>query len=189
MKKLLVLVLAMAIAGSAFAVVDPDPDMLGVYFDTTADTYCLDGAAGFTYGYVIMTMPSAPITGFQYGLTVEGMAPVLFANFPGLNVDSNNLTPVVGFANPVEPADAVVLGEYGFNFVAGMEAMFSLGGHPTAPFDYDAPAVVVEVGGEPTKMPLGYSTIDGIHCAVVNGACDVVATEDMSFDGVKSLYR
>ena len=37
MKKLVVLLLASLIATSAFAVIDPDPDMIGIYFDTNAE--------------------------------------------------------------------------------------------------------------------------------------------------------
>ena len=40
MKKLVVLLLASLVATSAFAVIDPDPNMMGVYFDRNADQNC-----------------------------------------------------------------------------------------------------------------------------------------------------
>jgi hypothetical protein len=37
---------------------------------------------------------------------------------------------------------------------------------------------------------VGYSTEGGLYSAIINGDCDlVVDTEELSFDGVKSLYR
>lgn len=49
MKKLVVLLLVSLMATSAFAVVDPDPDMIGVYFDATADNNCTTAAANVPF--------------------------------------------------------------------------------------------------------------------------------------------
>ena len=45
MKTLLVLVLSCFMAFSALAVIDPDQDMLGIYFDLEADYNCITVAA------------------------------------------------------------------------------------------------------------------------------------------------
>ncbi len=190
MKKLLVLMLAMAIAGSAFAVVDEDADMIGVYFDTNADTYCASPGAGMFFNfYVILTNPStSTIDGFQYSLQIEGDLVVPFpAVMPaGTNVGTD-LEPIHGLGAPLTCAPATVLATYYGNFSAATQ-YFTLAAHPEAfdaHFGYDLPAVTTNS----IMRDVGFSTMDGTHCAVLNGDCDIVATEDVTFDSVKSLYR
>ena len=57
MKKLLAVAVVMLMATSAFAVVDPDTNMIGVYFDESADTNTMTGATPYeTFPiYVILT--------------------------------------------------------------------------------------------------------------------------------------
>ena len=48
MKSLILFLLTtLLVASTAFAVVDEDPDMVGLYFDMTADTACLGGVAPY----------------------------------------------------------------------------------------------------------------------------------------------
>jgi hypothetical protein len=72
MKKLVVLLLASLVATSAFAVLDPDPDMMGIYFDTNADNNCLTSPSGVPFSaYLILTNTTAPaINAYELGLTV-----------------------------------------------------------------------------------------------------------------------
>lgn len=197
MKKLLVLVLAMVLASSAFAVVDGDADMIGVYFDLTADTYCLPAGMGmFTPMYVILTNSSEPtIDGFQYSLSYEvegtGFAlqpfQTIAGGVPGTNVGTA-LEPIFGFANPSETTEAFVLVQYYINYTPTDVVYFTLAAHPgalDANGGYDLPAVQANL----IMRDAGFSTIDGVHCAIIGGACDVVATEEVSFDSVKSMYR
>ena len=74
MKKLVVLLLASLVATSAFAVIDPDPDMLGIYFDTNADINgTITPAAGIPFDlYLIATNPTpAVINAYEMNLVVE----------------------------------------------------------------------------------------------------------------------
>ena len=72
MKKLIVLLLTGLMATSAFAVIDPDNDMLGVYFDLNADSNCLDiGPSIPFFVYVMITNPTAPqVRGLEFGYSI-----------------------------------------------------------------------------------------------------------------------
>ena len=69
MKTLLVLVLSCFLASSVFAVIDPDPDMLGVYFDVTANENCMFVEANVPFfAYLILTNTTAPaINAYEFG--------------------------------------------------------------------------------------------------------------------------
>ena len=61
MKKLVVLLLVSLMAASAFAVTDPDPNMIGVYFDTDANDNCMIVGPSTPFNaYVILTNTDAP---------------------------------------------------------------------------------------------------------------------------------
>ena len=90
MKKLVVLLLATLVATSAFAVIDPDPNMVGIYFDETADDNCLTIAASVPFmAYFIATNPTpAEINAYEFGFNnavpegMEGMLFMLASNTP-----------------------------------------------------------------------------------------------------------
>jgi len=64
MKTLIIALTCLAIASTAFAQVDPDPDMIGVYFDLGATNNCLQISPHMPFfAYVIITNP----TGVQVG--------------------------------------------------------------------------------------------------------------------------
>jgi hypothetical protein len=69
MKKLVVLLLVSLMATTAFAQIDPDTDMLGVYFDMGATDNCLTiGPSVPFFAYVTITNPSAPeVHGLEFG--------------------------------------------------------------------------------------------------------------------------
>ena len=69
MKTLLVLVLSCLMAFSALAVIDPDPDMLGIYFDLEADNNCITVAANTPFfAYLILTNSTAQaINAYEFG--------------------------------------------------------------------------------------------------------------------------
>ena len=72
MKKLVVLLMVSLMATSAFAVVDEDPDMLGVYFDANADfnEFAVAPSTPF-FAYVMITNPSASeVHGLEFGYDV-----------------------------------------------------------------------------------------------------------------------
>lgn len=194
MKKLLVLVLAMAFAGSAFAIVDEDPNMVGMYFDMTADNYCADAAAYATIpAYLILTNPDFDaLYGFEVGYETEGGAinvlSTTFANPQALDVGQPG-NHIVGFGAPTtcEPATLLATLSVLYMETAGAPVYFTLTGTEPSSNDMGLPTLLL-AGGE--LITAGYSTIDGMYVATINGVCeDIVATDEITFDGVKSLYR
>ena len=93
MKTLLAIVIALVVASCAFAIVDPDPDSMGLYFDENADVYCVDGVDYLEHEifYLILTNPTADfLYGWEAGVDLVGEAFFLSINmlhpggcFPG----------------------------------------------------------------------------------------------------------
>lgn len=193
MKKLVVLLMAMLIATSAFAIVDPDDNMMGFYFDTEADNPCVSGVAPFTTVdmYLVMTnMTADALYGFEVGYTVEGSAMVLSTTFDNPSVidvgEAGNH--IVGFGSPTIVAPVTFLATLN---VMNMDADSNPIGftmHGTIPSSIDpAYPVILLAGGE--LLSVGLSAESG-YGAEINGTdCGVVATDNVSFDSVKSLYR
>jgi len=188
MKKLVVLMLAMLVASSAFAVIDPDDNMLGMYLDMTADTVC--GPAGQSNVYVILTNPTYPeVNGVEFGFDVIGGPMYVLST--------------------TWPADAVAIGGFAGNrgdWATGFAAMptteatvvctmlalplgpasIVMGANAIPSASPDLPAILVF--GEVTEV--GLSTGIGNAALALGTACeDIVATEKASFDSLKSLYR
>ena len=188
MKKLVVLMLAMLIDGSAFAVIDPDNNMLGMYLDLDANVVC--GPAAQSNLYVILTNPTYPeVNGVEFGFDVVGgpmyalsttwpPEAVAIGGFAGNRGDW-----ATGFAAiPTTEATVVctmlVLPLGPTSIVLGANAI------PSA--SPDLPAILVF--GDVTEV--GLSTGVGNPAVALGTACeDIVATEKASFDSLKSLYR
>jgi hypothetical protein len=197
MKKLVVLLLVSLMATTAFAVIDPDPNMLGVYFDTTADMNCV--AAGPSvpfFAYVTITNPTNDVYGLECGYRLEssagpGMMFRLANQLPAGAVDLGNSTNlmagdyVVGLANPLPASGAVQFITWQFLLLAPQSVDIFLGPSTVQSIDDGLPAY--EIGG--SIRPLGLST-GGVNVPVasVNGDCPV-AVEETSFGSVKSLFR
>ena len=199
MKKWLLPILVCLVATSAFAVVDPDPDMIGVYFDPTADDNCLMIGANIPFfAYVTLTNPSAPeIWGLEFGyrLTVpaglEGLIFRLANSVPEFAVDlGNSIDPlfgdyIVGLGTPLPGTPAVQFVTWQFMILTPMPIEIYLGAAAVESIPDGLPAY--EAGG--TILPLGLATGGlGFPVATVNGDCPV-QIEQSSFGSVKSLYR
>jgi hypothetical protein len=191
MKKLVVLLgLAMFMATSAFAVVDPDTDMMGIYWDANADMPC---TAAVTYPvnmYIILTNPSVEtIGGFECAFTIEGaMQPYLLgAVLPAnaLDVAAGFQNFIVGLGTPLNTTEATVLATISVLNAAGMDLDFYL--HQASPPSIDG--VLPVIVSDSVLMTLGTSSLPGSVTAHMGSNCTVVATEDASWDSVKSLYR
>ncbi len=193
MKKLIVLLMAMLIATSAFAIVDPDDNMMGFYFDTEADFPCVSGVAPYATVdmYLVMTnMTSDELYGFEVGYTIEGDAMVLSTNFDNPSVidvgEAGNH--IVGFGAPTVTAPVTFLATLSVMYMNAGGAPVGFTMHGTIPSSIDpAYPVILLAGGELLSVGLSAETGYG---AEINGAeCSVVATDNVSFDSVKSLYR
>jgi hypothetical protein len=192
MKKLVVLLMAMLVASVAFAQIDPDTNMMGVYFDTGANETCLEGLApnSFVTAYICLVNPDfANIKGFECTMTVNGS---IFAQAPvfpdgGLNVGSGD-NYLVGFNQiPAEPVNILM----SLPFLAfGGPITFDLGPSVPSSGALGLPMVaIVDSEGLSSLVYTGYTTADGIRVASINDGGCTVDTETVSFDGIKSLYR
>ncbi len=190
MKKLLVLVLAMTVASSAFAIIDPDPNSLGFYFDLTADTVEVQDAGINSQHtmYVILTNPTFQnLGGIEYGYVMEGSAFVLsnvWANPQALDIGSAG-NHIVGFGAPTPTTEATLIATMTVLFLDPVAVNFTLTG--TVPSSLD-PALPTLLTDGDVLMSSGDSTDIGNINATINGATPV-ATDPVSFDAVKSLYR
>lgn len=199
MKKLVVLLLVSLMATSAFAQIDPDTDMLGVYFDTGAMENCTAAAPNVPFfAYVTITNPSAAeVHGLECGYAVSvpaGMEGLIFRlanNLPSGAVDLGNSTDillgdyVVGLASPLPASSAVQFVTWQFMLLSPMTVDIFLGPSNIESIPDGLPAY--EIGG--AIQSLGLSTGGpGIPVASINGDCPV-AIEEASFGSVKSLFR
>ena len=178
--------------------VDPETDVIGVYFDKTADNNCKTAAANVPFfAYVTITNPSAAeVWGLEVGYEVVSSAgtTLLFRlanNLPAGAVDLGNSTDVfvgdyvVGLASPLPAAPAVQFVTWQFLLLAPQTVEIFLGPSVVQSIPDGLPAY--EIGG--SIQSLGLSTGGpGIPVATVNGDCPV-AVEDASFGSVKSLFR
>ena len=202
MKKLVVLLMVSLMATSAFAVVDPDPDMIGVYFDVNADNNCLTtGPSVPFFAYVCVTNPTAQaIDAYEFGYQMAvpaGMEGMIFrlatniANGAASGVDVGVSGPtggdvIVGLATPLPGGPVVIVHSFQYMLLAAMEVPVFLTASSSPSLPGGLP-VVQEAGGD--LMTLGTSTGGpDIPVAMVNGDCPV-AVESDTWGGLKSLYR
>ena len=203
MKKLVVLLLASLIATSAFAVIDPDPDMMGIYFDRDANDNCLTIGSSVPFNvYIILTNTSAPaINAYELNLNVvvpAGMEGSVFrlataiadGVVTGVDVGTNgplggDFIVGLGLSLPAQPA--LILHSFQYMLLAPMSVEYFIGASsiPSIPGVYP----VVQNAEGSILMQVGQSTGGpDVAVATVNFDC-VVGVEDASFGSVKSLFR
>lgn len=193
MPRIVILGLLLAlVAGPAAAVVDPDPDCVGIYFDPEADVNCTTATPYATVPlYLILTNPSmAAIGGFSAGCDLTGAAMVLGITIPGFTSiidfpDFHNL--IIGYGAPRACTEATVLVITSVLYMdtSGSPIEFRLRDSIPSSLDPAYPTLLLT---DETLVSTGLSTPPGTACAVINGEC-VVAAEAASWDGIKSLYR
>ena len=205
MKKLVVLLLASLVAMSAFAVIDEDPNSMGIYFDRTADNNCLTTPSSVPFfTYLILTNPTPQaVNAYELGLDIvvpagmEGMFFQLASNVAdgvvsGIDVGVNGALGgdyIVGLAGPIPAQPATILHSWQHMLLAVIPVEYYIGSSsvPSIPGDYpvaqDADGSVLFQCGQSTGGP-------DVPVAVVNGAgpCPV-GVEETSFGSVKSLFR
>ncbi len=203
MKKLVVLLLATLVATSSFAVIDPDDDMMGIYFDRNADDNCLTvGPSVLINVYIILTNTTAPaINAYELGLTVAvptGMEGSIFRMASAIadgvvsGVDVGTNGPLggdyivgLGLSLPAQPA--LILHSFQYMLLAAMPVEFYIGASSIPSIAGVYPVVQNAEGS--ILMQVGQSTGGpDIPVATINGEC-VVGVEEASFGSVKSLFR
>jgi hypothetical protein len=204
MKKLVVLLLASLIASSAFAVVDPDPNSCGIYFDLTADNNCLTTGPSIPFfAYLILTNTTAPaVSAYEVGyrnVVPAGMEGLLFrlassiANGAVSGLDLGNSTNIlegdhiVGLAAPIITGPATVLHAWQYMLLSTFSMEMFIGSASQSSIPGTFPVILNAANS--TLFTAGQST-GGVDTpvATVNLPC-VVGVEDASFGSVKSLFR
>lgn len=203
MKKMIILLLAGLVATSAFAVGDPDDDMLGIYFDTNADQNCMIAPTSVPFNtYIILTNTTAPsIDAYELGLDVvvpAGMEGSIFrmtslianGTVSGIDVGTNDALGgdfIVGLATALPAQPAMILHSFQYMLLASMTVDFYMAASSAPSIPGNVPVVQNAEGS--ILMQVGLSTGGpGIPVANINGDC-VVGVEERSFGSVKSLFR
>ena len=194
MKVLLFVLLTMFfLTGNTNAIIDPDENIMGLYFDQEADMPCVDGLDYFDHVtmYLILTRPTVDaIFAFEAGFDVVGYVGPLSVTItcPGaccMNMGTwNNIIVGLGLLPTTE---ALVLVRFELLYMNEDHAAVQFFLHGTEPSSLDpAYPTILLAGGE--LMSTGISTSEG-PTAQINGECSVVETVKYQFEQVKSLYR
>ena len=198
MRFLLALLIIIALAApNAQAVVDPDPDGIGVYFDLNADITETVAMPSLPFdAYVILTNPtSAEIYGISFSFNIN-VPPESEAFLFRLSYDVvfGCIAPHLDFhpfygdvwcggTEPIPGSPAVVLLRWQFMLLAPVSAEFYLG-QSNRP-DPLPSAYQSEAGWVPMHVSSGDPALP---VAMINGT-GVVSTEATTFGRLKALYR
>jgi hypothetical protein len=202
MKTVIALLLVALMASSAFAVVDPEPNMMGFYFDPGANDNCLTiGASVPFFVYVCVTNPTAgAIDAYEFGYEMAVPAGFETSIFrlatnigggvsQGVDVGVSGPTGgdvIVGLATPLPGGEVVIVHSFQYMLLAPMIVDIFLGDSSSPSLPGGLP-VIQEAGGD--LMTVGTSTGGPeIPVASINGEC-AVAVESDTWGGLKSLYR
>ena len=203
MKTLLVLVLSCFMASSVFAVIDPDPDMLGIYFDVNAEENCMFVEASVPYfAYLILTNSTAPaINAYELGFQncvctgLESQLFMLASNIAhgvveGVDVGTHTAISgdyIVGLAEALPATEAMILHSWQYMLLAVLPVQMFIGPSSKPSLPGDLPVVQNAEGS--ILMTVGTSTGGpDIPVATLNTDC-VVAIRSESWGNVKALYR
>ena len=203
MKTLLVLLLSCLVAVPAFSVVDPDPDMLGIYFDLNADDNCLTVGTTPFFAYLILTNPTAAaINAYEFSFLnciCTGTDQYFFmtssniANgaVEGLDVgvhDKLGGDYIVGLAEPVMTTPATILHSWQYLCTAIQPIRMFLG--PSSVPSLPGGLPVVQDADDLSLMTVGLSTGGpDIPVATINDEDCVVAVDHCTWGEVKALFR
>jgi len=194
--KMLVLIMSLTlfVATSALAVVDSRTDIIGMYWDDTADNCCTPIAMVPTNVYIILTNPSMPaINGFECAFDIEGTAqPFLlgatFFSELALDVAAGFQNFIVGYGVDQITTEATVLATVSILNSTGAELFFKLHqSDPSSIIGSNQPMILVGVSD---RRPLtSHTEFPFVSAYMGADECSTVATEATTWDNVKSLYK
>jgi hypothetical protein len=183
-------------ANVAFAIVDPDTNSMGIYFDGNADIYELETHPLIeVMVYIILTNPDfGTLLGYEFGYQIVGNYVLVTYGLWGtgiIDVGGGPGNHIVGLSAPFAMSPATVLCALMIAVQDTNPIAFTLTGSiPNAIPGSQLPAVLL--AGD-IILPIGLSS--GLDsggnprvCAYINGT-GVVATEQESWGNVKALYR
>jgi len=190
LKFLFLLLATVALSSPAGAVIDENENVIGLYFDTDADSDCLDavGAHSQIPCYIILTNPTFTDLhgfelGFDYGDELLHLGTTL-AESESINVgDDNNL--IVGFGEPTSTESATLLATLNMMYIdmSNAPTNMSLRGSSPSSLDPAYPTVLL-ADGELISTAL-HSTEFPYQ---MNGFCEYV-NEPAAWAEVKSMFR
>ena len=198
MKKLVVLIglVSLVFSSGAMAQIDPDDDMLGIYFDVNATIFCTEALVGAPFpAYLCLTNPTyvgadgEAVSGWECNVEVTPGVFILAWNLTAGAVNVS-LPPdfIVGLATPLPWSPVIVLMDMQVGvFVPGV-IEFTL--HPAEVSSFDPPSPGYAAGDNPGLLiPLGYSAGGEFVCAVINGECPPLGIEESTWGGIKAIYK
>jgi hypothetical protein len=197
MKSLSILLMASVLAATcAFAVVDPDTNSMGFYFDTNADVFEMASSPYINVSaYVILTNPDfGSLFGYEFGYSIMGnhmVSGTMLAGVGPIDVGGMAGNHIVGLAAPMPATPATILCTLSIFLLDTMPVSFTLtGASPGSVSGVNLPSVLL-AGDVIISIGLSSGLEDGVNpvpCAFIN-ATGIVATETASWGQIKSLYR
>lgn len=191
--------LALLPVSAAFAIVDPDPDSIGLYFDAYADVYEAEAPPySLVPVHIIATNPTyAEIHGYEFGIEISGSYVVsdiqLYGENPFITGSSIPGDCIVGLGSPLIASEATYLGQFQVFLLDANPILFLIRGtDPSSNGDSRFPSVLID---QETILALGPSGWDDATrsptwCAALNSdAVRPVETVPATFDHVKCLFR
>lgn len=194
MKNLILALVVLFLATTASAQLDPDTDMMGIYFDSAATSVCEDLPLFVPSSlYVCLTNASSSsgISGFEFMVTISP-PPAIPPTYTLPSGSINVVTPpnfICGLAAPIPWSPSIVMLTIGIIPLDPLPIYFTLG--PSVPSDF-GPLVGYAVGNDPGILKsCGYSVSGAGICAIANlgPSCGVVASEELTWGNVKSMFR
>jgi hypothetical protein len=207
MKTLIMIFLGCLVATSALAVTDPEPDMIGIYFDLNADNNCTVLGPSIPFiAYLITTSPSpAAINAYEFGFTNhitpagnDGMLFMLASNIAngavsGLDVGEHTPTGgdyIVGLASPLATSEATILHSWQYMLLTpvSIDMFLFQSSKPSIPGTFPVlqnaeGSILYQVGQSSGSWEYA------VACVNLGDQCCPLATEERSFGSVKGLYR
>ncbi len=196
MRQSVTVLCCLLLAGSAFAVIDPSLDCIGIYFDLAAEVVMVDYPVNSMIpAYLIITMPTCTtIGGWECSLDFDmDAAPVVGGwTYVGnaLNIFSEPDF-AVGYAEPIATQEATLLVSFTLLLLEQDGVVFHVRASPSPSTPDNMPLYVN--GDDLNELILlgnitGYD-LDGspFVCACINVQC-ISPTDNMSWSAIKSLW-
>ncbi len=191
MKKMLIILPVLLVATSSLAIVFPESDRMGLYFDPFADVFCVEGATPYSQHllYLMLTNPTFDaLYGFEAGITIVGDALVLettFFNPEALNV-GDNTNMIVGFGSPTVTSSITPLATMTLLYTSVIFAPVSIDLLGSEPSSLDPLYPVVLLADSELR------SLETSLGASPEGAINVFCwapVEASTLDHIKALYR
>jgi len=184
--------LLIAVLLTASVAAAADNNTVGFYFDTAAESNCLETGAFVTVPMhlIVTNADFDAIYGYEFGYTGSGSYLIQATSLMGtgaIDVGGSQGNHIVGLASPLTVRSETVLATLSVFVMDENLIRFDLSGSVprSLPDEPDQPAALL-VDSEIITLPL--ATNENLPSARINGKCNPDIDEG-SWDGVKSLYQ